>query len=635
VGWLSPLSLLWLGLLAPLVALYVLKRRRQVREVGSTLLWSLAARDLRAERPWRRLVPQLSLLLQALAIIAGAVALARPVGAGGVAAGARIAVVLDTSASMAARSGATTRLAEALDAARALVRSLPPGGALMLVEAGAEAAVLVPPTHDARALERVLAAVRPRGSRADLGEAVALAAERLRGFDGARIVVLTDAAGQGEFVLDGGRVPVEVRRVGAGGDADNTGIVAVDVRPRPTLDAPDRAEIFVRLARFAERPADLHVSARVEGGGVVASRRITIAKEGVESVVMTADLPPDAAGRGALVHVSLSRPGADPDAGAADALALDDHAVAPGPGARRLPVFLVGAPSPPVERAFRADPDVELFATSLETLAQMDGEAPLDGLVVYTGATPPAAPPGDSLVIAPTGASVFGVPLGPEVARPEIVRWEEGDPRLRFVALGEVRLEAARTVRGGLPALVAADVGAVAAVQERPSGETTILAFDPARSDWPARSSFVVFLRNLVERARARRAAGGIAPGRCGEPLRVPAPEGVTVEVESPDGETLRAVSRGGVALVAVPAVPGVFRVRSGERRSFALRSLVETGESDVRARVRFVATSGGNAVTRVDAARATTHEAWPFAVGALLVLLVLEALWATRRGAS
>ena len=68
---LSPWSLAWLGLLGPLVLLYVLKRRRQEREVGSTLLWELALRDLRAERPWKRLVPHLSLLLQALVLIAG------------------------------------------------------------------------------------------------------------------------------------------------------------------------------------------------------------------------------------------------------------------------------------------------------------------------------------------------------------------------------------------------------------------------------------------------------------------------------------------------------------------------------------------------------------------------------------
>jgi hypothetical protein len=86
---------------------------------------------------------------------------------------------------------------------------------------------------------------------------------------------------------------------------------------------------------------------------------------------------------------------------------------------------------------------------------------------------------------------------------------------------------------------------------------------------------------------------------------------------------------------VAVPTEAGVFRVRRGARPGFALRSLVDAGENEVRPRARFVATSGGNAVTRVEAAGATTHEAWPFAVGALLLLLVFEALWATRRGAS
>jgi len=88
---LSPLQLAWLGLLGPLIILYILKRRRQVREIGSTLLWEAALRDLRAERPWKRLVPHLSLLLQALVIVAGAIALARPAGAGRVPRGARIA----------------------------------------------------------------------------------------------------------------------------------------------------------------------------------------------------------------------------------------------------------------------------------------------------------------------------------------------------------------------------------------------------------------------------------------------------------------------------------------------------------------------------------------------------------------
>jgi hypothetical protein len=69
---LSPLSLAWLGLLAPLIGLYILRRRREARVVGSTLLWDRAVRDMRAERPWQRLIPYLSLILQALAILLAA-----------------------------------------------------------------------------------------------------------------------------------------------------------------------------------------------------------------------------------------------------------------------------------------------------------------------------------------------------------------------------------------------------------------------------------------------------------------------------------------------------------------------------------------------------------------------------------
>ena len=633
---LSPFALLWAGLLAPLVVLYILKRRRESREVGSTLLWELALRDLRAERPWKKLIPQIALLLQALAIIAGALALARPAGAGRVPAGARVAVVIDTSASMAARAAVgtdDTRFSRAIRAARDLARSLPPGGEMMIVEAADEAAVIAAPTRDASALERALSTLRVRGGGGDLEAAVAVAAERMRGSpSGSRIVLFTDAATTGELALDGRSVPVEVRRVGeVGVSSDNTGIVSIDVRARGDASAPDRADVFVRIGRFARTPAEVYVTATVEGRGVVASRRVTVAPGAQESVVVPADLPPDPSGRSPIVRVELSLVGGAPGETTGDTLSLDDVAVAPSPGARRLPVFVVGDASEPVVRVLRADRDVELFATSLAALAERDEDTPLDGLVIYAGATPADAPPGDSLVLAPTGDAVFGTPLGPEVRRPQLVTWEESDARLRFVSFSDVHLASARTIRGGLRPLIASDAGAVAAVLVRPSGETTLLGFDPALSDWPTRPSFVVFFRNLVERARARRAAGGVPPGRTGEPLRVPAPDGSEIVVTTPNGDTLHAFSRGGVALVPTNAEPGVFEVRAGARRMFALRNLLDEHESDVRPRARFTVAGVGTTVHIAD--RVETQEAWPYVAGALLLLLVLEALWATRKG--
>jgi len=636
---LSPLSLAWLGLLAPLIALYILRRRREARVVGSTLLWDRAVRDMRAERPWPRPIPSVSLTLQAPAPIPAALALARPSGIGEVPSGARIAVVVDASASMATRElGGRSRMDAARGVVSGLASSLPPGGTLTIVEAAAEPAVLLAPTADPAEISRAIGQLRVRGAESSLEGAVAVAAERLRDAPpGSRIVVITDAASDGEAALTA-TVPVEVQRVGM--DAINDAIVAVDVRARPSEESPDRAEIFVRVVRHATSSATRWITASIEGRGVVASRRVELDPTEPESVLMLADLPPDADGRAALVRIQIS--GDDPAAGGvaaarADALSLDDAVVAPSPGARRLPVFLVGTAPQTVRRVLLADRDVELFQTTLASLAERAAradETELDGVFVFAGEAPGEPPAGDAVVVAPTGDTLFGIPLGPAVESPRVVSWEEDDPRLRFVSFAGVHVASMRPITGaGARTLVQTDHGALVSSLTHPGGEATLLAFDPDRSDLPDQPGFVILFRNVLERARVRRAEGGIRAGRIGEPLRVPAPDGATVEVSCPDGSSARGLSRGGVAIVEVPAVPGVFTATVGRRRLFALRSLLSPSESDPSPRARFVTRAGGVEVEVQEAV--APREAWAWLAGILLVVLMLEAAWATRKGAT
>lgn len=635
---LSASSLAWLGLLAPLVLLYVLKRRREERRVGSTLLWELAMRDMRAERPWQRLIPQVSLFLQALVLVLGALALARPAGVGQVPSGARVAVVVDTSASMATREDGGTRLELARRAALGIARTLPPGGEMMLVAGSADPVVLVPSSHDLAALERAIDDLRETGGAAAIDRAVALAAERLREAPaGSRIVVLTDGAMDGAVHL-ASPVPVEVQTVGAA--HANDAIIAVDVRPRPTEDAPDHAEIFARVARYADDDHELWVTASIEGRGIVASRRVRVDHEHPASVVLGADLPPDANASAAVVVVQLSStdPSAGGSGGAGDALALDDLVVAPSPGARQLPVFLVGAAPSSVRRVLLADADVQLFATSLTGLAErraQDPDAPdLDGVFVFVGATPDEAPAGDSIVIAPTEDDVFGATLAAASRDARVVSWDEGDPVLRFVRFRDLHVASFRPITGASArALLTVAGGTAIASLTRPDAEITLVGFDPDQSDWPDQPSFVIFFRNVLERARERRAEGGIHAGRLGEPLRVPAPDGTTVVVRAPDGSSETALSRGGVAIAPTHAIPGVYTAEVGHRRLHALRNLLDPAESDVRPRARFETGEAGGAVRTSEAHE--PREAWPWLAGALLVVLALEALWATRRNAT
>ena len=626
---LSPWQLLWLGLLVPLVGLYILKRRREQRIVGSTLLWELALRDMRAERPWKKLIPQVSLLLQILALIIGAVALARPAGAGGSPTGSRVAVVVDCSASMAARNEHGSRIDQARAVAARIARTLDPSGHMTLIAAGPEPVVLLPLTRDIVALERATTGLFVRGTRSDLASAVHLASEGLRGAPrGSRIILVTDLSFAGTLSLGPTGTPVEVLRIGEA--ANNTGIVALDVRAQPTEDAPDRADIFVRVAHVGTTSVERFVTASVEGQGVIASRRLTLAPGANEAIVMTADIPPDPSSSAQFVQVQLAPDESTRATG--DALALDDVAAIGSPATARLPVFIVGNASGPLERVLRSDPRVDLYTTSLALLAQRSAtDPPLDGLHVYVEQVPSEPPRGDCVVVAPSGNDVWGARLGAATTSPRVITWDDAHPSLRFVSFANVHLGKARAIGGAFGrVLLTTDQGPVISEIARRDGLVTLIAFDPSESDWPTHASFVVFFRNLLERARARRAEGGIAGASVGEPLTVTTTDGEEVTATAPSGDTFSSTARGALAIVPIGSEAGIYRVSAAGKTLYAVRNLLSAEETDTSQRGR-ISTEDQTAV-QATAPPDTPAEMWPWLAAVLLVVLVLEALWATRR---
>ncbi|MCA9576765.1 MAG: VWA domain-containing protein [Polyangiales bacterium] len=663
----APAQLAWLSLLVPLVLLYVLRRRRERRVVASTLLWESALRDLRAERPFRRLVPHLSLLLQALAVVLGALSLARPSGAARVPEGAHVAFVVDTSLSMGAHGPGQDGRDAPLERARRLVQqraqNLPPGSRALVVAAGTSATLLSPLTSDRAALVRAVEGLRVGCAVADLGAALDLAAERLADApSGSEVVLLTDLAQDAPIDVRGLHVPVRVTSVLAEtGDARrdsraNTGIVAADARPdaRASEDARDAVEIFVRVAHFGAVPQEVFVTASasydpreaVERGTseerVLASQRVVVSPDEPSQVVLRASLPPDAHGRAPFVRVKLS-------ADQPDALALDDEVWLPSPGRSRLPVFLVGEAPRVVERVLGLDPDVELFQTDLVRLARRassggaeprDAAGRLEGLVVYTGDLP-SVPEADApvLVVRPSGADVFGVTLGARASGAQVTRWQEDDPLLRFVGLTDVELAEVRALGDGARPLVHTTVGAAIGVIPRSGPDITVVSVDPDGGSWARTPGFVIFFRNLIEQARALRSEGGIPAGEVGMPLRVPAPPGSEVSALAPDGSTLRATSRAGVAILPVPPLAGPFVVDVAGHTQVALRHLLRAEASDLRPRSVVAATEASRGEGGVEAPTPSALDVeralHPLFALALLLVCALEVGWATRRSAA
>ncbi len=128
MSFLAPLALAGLLFLPVVVAMYLLKLRRDEAKVPSTLLWQKLVSDVEANAPWQRLRRSLLLLLQLLLVLILAFLAARPFIERPAGLAGDVVLVIDTSASMQATDAAPTRLDAAKAAAIDALRELPGGG---------------------------------------------------------------------------------------------------------------------------------------------------------------------------------------------------------------------------------------------------------------------------------------------------------------------------------------------------------------------------------------------------------------------------------------------------------------------------------------------------------------------------
>lgn len=620
----SPVQLALLGLLVPLILLYVLRMRRERRRVSSTWLWRAAQRDLLAKQPFRRLVPEVSLLLEASALVALALAFAGPNTRGGQIDSDHVAIVIDGSASMATRSGSgPTRIELGREAALALVQRLGPAADALVIEAGRDARVVSPLERDKRRLAAAIERVSAHEVEGDMARAVALASDHLRRRSGSsRIIVITDGALASAEPFAGAALPLEVVRVARG--ADNCGIVRVDVGRAKAASGKEQIQAFGLVRNFGTTPRSLFVTLRQRNTeSPLASRRLDLAPGEQAPVVLGFDAAPGDDGIGLLLELS---PG--------DALAADDRAFVRAPPSERLPAVLAPkTASPWLKRALSSDPKLELFGASIEDLGTAD--IPPDAFVVVDGACPNHLPGADFLVVNPPVGTCLGAKVEPPLKQPQITSWEESDPRLRFLSFTGVAVTQAKRLvpDGPRAALVRAREGTLIADVSAAGRSGTLIGFDVGESNWPLKASFVLFVRNLAELARAHRAGAAMGPSRTGEPLPLRVPFGVTeIELEGPDEKRTTLPAHEGLAVIPGPSRAGFyFASWKGARpgSTFVAVNLTSATESDLSDRELSV--PGKRPVrTASDVADAVTDWSWVLAALAL-VLLAADVTWLTR----
>src|SRR5438034_5663468 len=155
---LAPIAF-WFAAAIPVVILfYLLKRKRQVRLVSSTLLWKKFLAETQASAPFQRLRKNWLLILQIILLVLAVLALSRPYFATKAKPAQLRVVILDASASMQATDESPSRFEKARAEALKWVDGLANSDQMVVLQAGANTEVKQSATSEKAALRRALQA---------------------------------------------------------------------------------------------------------------------------------------------------------------------------------------------------------------------------------------------------------------------------------------------------------------------------------------------------------------------------------------------------------------------------------------------------------------------------------------------
>ena len=362
----NPWGLLALLLVVPLILLYMLKQEYKDIRVSTTFLWQEVERQLRAAKPWQRLKTRLLLVLQILAIIIFALALARPVYRS-TDAGYHYVAVVDSSARMQATDIRPSRMEAAKKGLKDLIATMTARDRMTIIQAGIEPFVVVDETGDKGLLRQGVDGLEAYNSRADIEKAIQLAEAIIDKGENGQLHLFTDSNKPYEGVLQ-----YHIYK----GDGNNLAISNVSTSP-----GEEGLVVLSRVRNYGD-PASVTLELRVDGS-VFDIKEVSLAEGGQADIYWTR-VPRE----GRTFELAILNE---------DDLAIDNRGWAVNKYQDQYRALLVTDRNVFIERAVGLRKDIELVKTTKgQDLVSQDFS-----LYIYDGYLPERLPKGHMIVFNP------------------------------------------------------------------------------------------------------------------------------------------------------------------------------------------------------------------------------------------
>ena len=636
MNWITPTTgLFFAAITVPvLLILYFLRLRRQTLKVPSTMLWQQSIEDLHANTPFQRLRPSALLLLQLLALILVILAIMQPQIKGAAPKAGNHVVLIDTSSSMLTKDyDGKTRLDVAKEQAVELVTTLHGGGLFAgdggktMVIAFSDNAIVVSPFSDSKQqLVNAIESIEPTHGSSEVSEALTLArayttntnpeeaglsaseSAQLELFSDGRIEGLSDSALQrGETIV--------YHSIGSA-DTANVGVYNLSVSR--LNESSDEIQTFLSL---------------VNSGSEKVITDVTLFVEGVATNVTQVEIQPSYIDEKATPTNVVFMPFALPNGGVVsvkisgeDAYQIHNEASVIVSPPQTLSVLYAEQDMPIIQTVLEGMPLQSLKKIPVEDIEQelQDVSRTID-VVVLRDVTVNELPNGRYLIFGqPPPVSAFDTFV--EGQAQEMLVAREEHPVMRFVRYEEVFVSEGFNVvtDDTSQTLLEGSKWPAVLYSRTPTHEVVYVAFDPLMSNWPYLRSFPFFVYNTLHFLGRNGNSLTEKMMDVGDSLSMSVPANTTeVQIKKPAGvtETFPVLTQG--TFNWGPFVEsGVYTI-SFDQQQRHLNVAHPNGESFIQT-VETIHI-GTTAVDSSGTSRQSFIPLWPWALGAVLIVLVVE----------
>ena len=514
MNFLSPTSLLLFGLAIPIVALYILRLRRRREPISTLMFWEELFRERQTTSLFQRLKHLLSLLLQLLFLTLLVLSIARPQFAFITKSARQLVLIIDQSASMNAIEAETderTRLEVAKESALRSVDGLRFMDEMTIISSHTRPIIHIPFTNHQKSLREAIHAIQPTDISTNLEPAYDLAYAIAQTKPNPEVVIFSDFQSVSETLLaklkskpeqdtDTEAPAPEVKQhlIQIGKANDNVGITKFRVR-KSLVNAFDY-QTLLRVVNASEEEKKFNVELYFDEN-LFDVRPYTLAPGESKSEIFS-----NFAFEGGKLKAVLD---------IQDPLVSDNIAYATLPKRDLIPVLLVTADNPFLQKALAVDEQLQLTVltpTEYETdvlpeSANSQGKKNYQ-VVIFDRYSPPTLGDGNYMFIYPPAVDSSETPnpelkwnIGAALETPIITDWERTHPILQHVHLENVQIGTAYEVTPPSTAQVLARSfeSPVLFIDVKPNRKIVFAAINILESDLPLRIAFPVIIANTIQ----------------------------------------------------------------------------------------------------------------------------------------